>query len=797
MANTNTFIENLNKLTKEASDVLSYAEAMNEAMTGNSDTVTSPDGLTLPSYPNVLNRLERVEKTVSTFTSGKGTVETDDGTYRKIKVDTVSKPAATISGIESDGKFSIDANWFFESLQFPRCKVKIDLTDKIDANSDRVYVNRIIVDSTQSKLSDTLRRSLIETTSSYGDLINYLNYNNIEYREDKDEIKLPLTYEKYKGKFQITGTSLVKNESGISEPVYYISTIEYNEVDENGVELPGSKTLSKGDYLRYNNSLLRVKEINQPEKWIKIDYTIGYETIGIYDTLEFYNDPFSEKIISVGIGINEIDIIYVKGVNENYNLLSNEWSNPVSFYTNTLTFEENPDVDFLSYYNDVVSDFGSVWISMTKEGQKSAYYGIKPNAPVLNDGDFRVVQINTQLEATLDSERYNQITSEIASTKSNISAIRTTISSNKDKVMKETDSGTRETIQNAINSDTEKWNNLTTQFSSLVEELNTLLTDSGTINYSPKYHIRGFFNIPEPVYAVNDGIKKVGKQEIIGFEVLYRYLHVDETGSALNTFSYNDSTTGIVQTGTFTDWNVMKSSILEKVYNEDTDSYVWKHETADGSQIVINQIDIPIRNGEKVEFKIRSISEAGYPYSPLKSDWSNSVIVSFPDNLSSSDSVTTILETVKSDMTSVILQETLSAAGIYTHIADSNSKYKHNSNNIEYDESYTDSSGNTFVNTISLYDKIKTLTQNIQKIASSLGLTLGNSGSIDGSINFIKREPAIRYKYFDSSANQIVEGELTISTTSDDEETNKAIDTKLLDLSNTIVEKMKDVKPIQ
>lgn len=797
MANTNTFIENLNKLTKEASDVLSYAEVMNEAMTGNSDTVTSPDGLTLPSYPNVLNRLERVEKTVSTFTSGKGMVETDDGTYRKIKVDAVSKPAATISGIESDGKFSIDANWFFESLQFPRCKVKIDLTDKIDANSDRVYVNRIIVDSTQSKLSDTLRRSLIETTSSYGDLINYLNYNNIEYREDKDEIKLPLTYEKYKGKFQITGTSLVKNENGISEPVYYISTIEYNEVDENGTELPGSKTLSKGDYLRYNNSLLRVKEINQPEKWIKIDYTIGYETIGIYDTLEFYNDPFSEKIISVGIGINEIDIIYVKGVNENYNLLSNEWSNPVSFYTNTLTFEENPDVDFLSYYNDVVSDFGSVWISMTKEGQKSAYYGIKPNAPVLNDGDFRVVQINTQLEATLDSERYNQITSEIASTKSNISAIRTTISSNKDKVMKETDSGTRETIQNAINSDTEKWNNLTTQFSSLVEELNTLLTDSGTINYSPKYHIRGFFNIPEPVYAVNDGIKKVGKQEIIGFEVLYRYLHVDETGSALNTFSYNDSATGIVQTGTFTDWNVMKSSILEKVYNEDTDSYVWKHETADGSQIVINQIDIPIRNGEKVEFKIRSISEAGYPYNPLKSDWSNSVIMSFPDNLSSSDSVTTILETVKSDMTSVILQETLSAAGIYTHIADSNSKYKHNSNNIEYDESYTDSSGNTFVNTISLYDKIKTLTQNIQKIASSLGLTLGNSGSIDGSINFIKREPAIRYKYFDSSANQIVEGELTISTTSDDEETNKAIDTKLLDLSSTIVEKMKDVKPIQ
>lgn len=40
---------------------------------------------------------------------------------------------------------------------------------------------------------------------------------------------------------------------------------------------------------------------------------------------------------------------------------------------------------------------------------------------------------------------------------------------------------------------------------------------------------------------------------------------------------------------------------------------------ADGSEININQIDIAITKGEKLEFKVRAISECGYPDNPLKS----------------------------------------------------------------------------------------------------------------------------------------------------------------------------------
>ena len=207
-------------------------------------------------------------------------------------------------------------------------------------------------------------------------------------------------------------------------------------------------------------------------------------------------------------------------------------------------------------------------------------------------------------------------------------------------------------------------------------------------------------------YDVEDGDRNVGKQQIIGFETMYRYLHMDETGQTLNTFDYTNSN-NIIETGVFTDWNLSVSPFLEKAYNNETDSYDWINEKVDGTHISINQIDVPIRSGEKVEIKVRSISEAGYPYNPLKSDWSNTVIISFPDNLTSDDSVTAVLDTVRNDMTSVILQETLSAAGIYTHLSDSNSIYKHSAESIEYTE--TDSSGN--ISTMSLADKLRQLSQ--------------------------------------------------------------------------------------
>ena len=717
MQNINSFAENVKTLTDSANKVLSVAEAMNESITGNAPEIYLSDDIKLPSFSNVLRRLDRVENTVAKFTQGKGVVETDDGTYRKIKVTAVSAPPTSITGLEQVNAFSINPNWFFESFQYPRCVVKLDLTPHVEESSDRAYVTRIIIPANQitNGISniDFYRNNIAGQNLSYNRLVDLLEENGIEYMEDKDEVKFPLTYEKYDGRFTVVNHGLLKDEKGVSRLWYYLNTLSYATVDESGQHTDNGNLLSLYDYIRFNDSLFKVIDIDQKEKRIRLEYAVGYATIGDYDVIELYNPPFAEKVVEIGIGINEIDIVYVKGVNEEYNLISREWSNPVSFYTNELTFENDENETFDTYYSERVADFGKRLVDQLKEGQISAYSGLEPNAPVLNADDFRVVQINTQLEATLDMERYNNLTTQISSTKSNITAVRNTISENKDLLIQTSDSTERDNIQNVINSDTESLDSLTTQYTSLVEELDTLLTDANIIKYNPKYHIRGFFAIPEARYLKPEEQK--GKQTIIGFEIMYRYLHTDETGTALNTFDYTVNDT--ISTGVFSDWNIMRSDILTKKYNPDTDSYQWiDTDPMDGTQININQIDIPIRNGEKVQIKIRSISEAGYPYNPLKSDWSNSVIIAFPDDLTTDDSVTTILETVRNDMTAVVLQETMTAAGVYTHLADSNSTFKHSAANIEYTEVVTDEAGKTTVTEMSLQDKVKQLSDLVQSL---------------------------------------------------------------------------------
>lgn len=714
--NINSFAQNLAQLTESAAKVINVAEAMNETIEGNSAEVYISDGVALPSYANMVKRVERAENTVAQFTKGKGIVETDDGTYRKIKVSTVSCPPTDIGKIDAVDTFNINANWFFESLQYPRCVVKIDLTGKIEDTSDRVYINRIIIDADEltNNVSgkDFYLNNIAGKSLSYNVLIDLLNESHIPYKEDRDEVKLPLTYEKYNGAFTVQKQGLLKDSNGISRLWYFVDNINYSTVDENGRHIDNGNILSVNDYLRFNDSLYRIIEIDQHEKRFRLEYAVGYATIGEYDTLEFYNPPFAEKVIEVGIGIDEIDIIYAKGVNEEYNLLSRAWSNPVSFYTNDLVYDEDSNMTFETFYEQGVADFGRDLIAKIKEGQISAYVGIEPTAPTLNAEDLRVVQINTQLESTLDTDRYNNLTTQIASTKSNITATRNIIAVNKDLLTQTSDNKERENIQNTITNDTESLNSLTTEFTSLVEELNTLLTDANVIKYTPKYHIRGFFGIPDPQ------VNKAGKrQSIIAFEIMYRYLHTDETGAALNTFNYTSN--GASETGVFSDWNMVSSNVLTKKYDPDSDTFVWVNTNPmDGTQININQIDIPINNGEKVEIKVRSISEAGYPYNPLKSDWSNSVIIAFPDNLTTDDSVTTILNNVRNDMTAVVLQETMSAAGVYTHLSDNNSTFKHNAANIEYVDVQTiKQADGTLVPSIvemSLADKIKQLEERIR-----------------------------------------------------------------------------------
>ena len=318
MANINSLSENTERLTANVNDAMSALNAINESMFSDSDSVTV-DGVTVPSYSSVITRLQRAENTVSAFVKGNGVVQTDDSTYRRVKVTTVPKAPAKIENVETPVSFVTDSNWIFEDLMFPKSKVRIDLKGKIDDDADRAIVNRVIL---STEYTDFYTQNILGRGLSYPDLITLLNGSGISYSEDYDTVDLPIGYERFAGSFTIQSAEAVGD--GGTDLWYYLDTVMYNAIDRNGNVTGNDYALSKGSLIRYADSLFKIKDIDKDLSRIRIEYNTGYDQPAVGGAFHYYNAPFETKTVEVGFGFDEIDTVYFKAINDDYNIVSHE-----------------------------------------------------------------------------------------------------------------------------------------------------------------------------------------------------------------------------------------------------------------------------------------------------------------------------------------------------------------------------------------------------------------------------------------------------------------------------------------
>lgn len=712
--NVNSFAKNVSSIVESANKSLSILSGIQESLVTDQDLVNIDlviDGslktYNIPSYQSVIQDVNALKKSLDSFVNGSGIVSLNDGTYRHITATPVAEVPAKITNLEDPSTFDINSNWFFENLLFPKAVVKLDLKNKIDDAADRVRVSRIIIDSENLEYREFYANNIFKKNLSYTQLIDLLNNYAIEYSEDLQDISLPLARSLFIGSFKITYVEIIDGNLW-----YTLDNISYNPVNENGT-YGANRTLSLNDTLVYNNTLFQVVGINTNNKKVRLKSTLGNSTLGLDVALTFYNAPFTAKTVEIPFGYNEINIVYIKAINENFNLLANDWSDPITFLSNELLFAENDGQNFKRFYIDSIADFGANWIADAKERKVKAFYGFTPNAPVIASDYFSVVQINTQLNAALDSEQVKALSSQIEASKTNINSLKDTISALKAELQSTSDATTYNNIQSKINSNTTELNQLQVSYRTMLKNLQDLVYENEAVDVNPKYRIRGFFPIPESKYS--DETNKIGEQKVIGFDIAYRYLKLNNTGTDLKTFKYVIN--GQEYSGIYTDWNMITSKYLQKIYNPSLGIYQWQVENiGDGNEININQVDIPIQKGEKVEIKIRSISEAGFPDNPLKSIWSDSIIVEFPSNLSTSNIITNLIKDANDEQTNIVIDETLNSIGVMTHLDDSvpnpnsvsNTYYKHTSNNICYDFTYNENN-NSKVKTTSvdaILDKI-------------------------------------------------------------------------------------------
>ena len=148
--NQNSFADNTARLCKNVNIAIETLNAVTDSIIGDDASVVvnlpNDTSVMILSTSNILNRLENVENTVKSFTSGSGMVKLIDGTNRQVKVTTIPITPKRIQNINQISTFSTNSNWFFEDLMFPRLITKIDLKDNIDDDSDRVKINRVIID---------------------------------------------------------------------------------------------------------------------------------------------------------------------------------------------------------------------------------------------------------------------------------------------------------------------------------------------------------------------------------------------------------------------------------------------------------------------------------------------------------------------------------------------------------------------------------------------------------------------------------------------------------------------------
>lgn len=701
------------------------------------DENNNSSNVTIPSWGYIINEIKRLDsniKRLSGLEDGDANVRNADGTVSRIyQAKPLMDPEAP-ANLQVPSNFKFRSNHFFESFLNPLLFVSFNIDGQVPEDTKKVFVKRIIantVSDAQKNWFDTNLKGRNDISDS--DFMSALVGQGINYNIDESPEDLPLRVLRYKGSFSVLrvfDTTVPTTIGGqvVNQTVrkYKLDTITYKDLISPSVN--SDRQIKVGDVMMTpNGSKLEVTSIDLSESTIVLKRLSGYDPVPIGEgALTLSSEILSPLQVNVNIGHDERQAIFIKAINDDHHVAGSTYSNGVVFYSNEMIIgTSNGDMTLDEFYKTQVADFGTQFISNTKEKVIPSVYGLTPNTPVLSSSNFKVVQINKQITQSTTSEKFAasvqnkvKLQNEIEAINKSIDQTRSELSELTTTSVTKSTSSTKESLIAKIDNLTKEKSTKTSLLQTVIQDLNNLSSAAPEITESPKYRIRGFWPIPAPV---EEG--KSGSQSVIQFRVRYRYL--TKQGNSTNTdeikFVDND---GTERRGTYSNWIEYKTDIRKKGYNTETKKYFWKDEDVqDADMPNINQIDIPITAGEQVEIKVASISEAGWPMNSLESDFSSSVIIDFPEELSVGSGNDQYVSQNSQDQVLVALQQDLSARGLDSHLStafNSGDKYfAHVADTIS--SGFFDSTGRS----LDLYQKILAMDREIASLKALISVAKG------------------------------------------------------------------------
>jgi hypothetical protein len=692
MSASNSISQLLEQFLELNTNSLETFNRINEAITTDKETVVidlfnnksgQMETIQIPAFGYLKSEIERLNKNMASISGIGGAnanVRLKDGSYRKIHTSRLKGPSKSITSLAAPTEFSTKLNEFFEDFLNPLLTVNLDVSGQIPVETERVYIERYILNNDDAATIEFFDDNLKGGSEiAYSNFKDNISTENLKYYLDSEVVDMPIRDVQYTGAFdvvKIDSTQRTVTIDGSTQTktikLYTLNKLSYTDSSKS---LNDTEALKVGDSLIINSgnysTRYLVKSIDNSTTQIELQLLEGFESIKIgVNQLGIYKDLDTNIEIEVKVGYDERQIVFVKPIDPISNVPAENFSPGIGFFSNELVIldSEGDKKNLAEYYRDEVSDFGQFIKSLKVDYIPPAGSGIIPDSPVINESNFKVVQINKHLTNNTTVAKIKQLKSDKISVEQNLKQLDEVIKQKKAVLnTKKFESSTeRDSQKSELSSLINERDSESKLFASIVTEIKAAAESVDLAKVSPKFRVRGFWSIPN-AKKLGDGVS----QEVVQFKIRYRYVSTSGKTSEVEQMKFTDDNNQSEKTAAFSNWVESNGPVRKRELN-DAGVYKWVVESEEDAQAVnFNSLDIAISSGEIVEIMVKSLSEAGFPANPVTSDWSEITRIEFPEGELSTDAISDILGVNNFDNLKVQVDQDLESKGVYTHVSDS------------------------------------------------------------------------------------------------------------------------------
>lgn len=697
----------------------------------------------IPSVNSLKAEIERLNNNINSLYSIDTTgslIQTSPNNFKKLITVDLNREPAPISSLGAVNSFKATNNWFFDSMLNPMLSVEIDLSGQVEDNVRKVQIRRYIVDFTKDAngtITNTGQSALNSFNQTFRGnsniaITDFENWHRTtpgvvspsNPRMDEQVFDLEPNELLYEGVFSV----LKIQEDRLNRKLWYVlDKLDYLNISTNALQKlnVGSEVIINRNQTSTRYKVIEVSTAETSPR-VRFEKVEGMEAIPVgINVLKIYSAIIYNKSIRISIGYNERNIVFAKALNTDNNLLCRTWSPGTGYWSNDLRLSANSSdngTTMEQFYTDFVYDYGTVLQDLVAKKTPNKLAGTPP-VVTLNIDNFKVVQINKHLTDTPDSNLIKQKHNQQQTLKSEITQLQQAIldKNKKAKVEKYQSAPGKKQAELEIQDLIRKKDSKSKLLSTLTQEIINI-SKNPMSKVDPKFRVRGFWTIPDAIIA-----RGTKPQEIVQFKVQYRYVSKDGKETPVETFKVDNTQ----KTASFSNWTEFKTDSRKRTFDKGTGQYTWQIEdTSSADTPNINQLDISLQANERVEIRVKSISEVGWPESAVESDWSEILTVNFPDDLNNvlNDNDFILKEATKEDLKARMDSE-LSAKGLDEHLSDTvtlnNKTYHHDSDKIL--SGFKDENGvamDLYEYLKKLEDRIKGLEEKIRRAKGELEIVI-------------------------------------------------------------------------